>query len=199
MSAVAAAVLVAAAGCGNDDEKHSARDCGTKELYGRKLALHVRGRRIPCSQVRRIVRGPCKDGKVWSCFSFRPPSPILVWFRERERFKRHPSTAIEARRYPCSEARVTRRAWSVAVHAMAKDPFPSRLQVLGDDIVRCSLLKGKTYGQVAVMLSGRPGKRHHRRYVEFTAGEQRNSFMQTDPEYLHIEFDRHGVFRRASY
>jgi hypothetical protein len=30
-------------------------------------------------------------------------------------------------------------------------------------------------------------------------GDQRNSFMQTDPEYLKIEFDEHGIFRSASF
>jgi hypothetical protein len=188
-------LLAAAAGCGDDASSEARRDCGTKELHGRELRLHVVGKRIPCSEVREIVRGECRDGKVWSCFSFRPPDPILVWFPERERFKGHYSTAIEARRYPCSEARVTRRAWAAA---QRKGGFPSRLQVLADDLMRCRQLKGMTYHQVRALL-GRTGhyKDHGRWYLDFMIGDERDSFFQVDSESFVVEFGRDKRFRRA--
>src|SRR3954452_24635317 len=63
--------------------------CGTKRLYGHKLLIRVRGERLPCSKVREVIRGRCRNrsGRTWSCFSFQPPSPVLVWFRDKDRFK----------------------------------------------------------------------------------------------------------------
>lgn len=199
LAVIAAAVVLAAAGCGDGARSGARRDCGTKELYGHKLELHVVGKTIPSEQVRKITRGACRPGKVWSCFSFRPPDPVLVWFPERERFKFNYTTAIEARRYPCDRARLTARTWTAAARGSTHG-FPSRLQVLADDVTRCKLLEGKTYNEVQALL-GRPGahREHHRHYISIAVGPQRNSFMQTDPEYLLIEFDRNGVFRRISY
>jgi hypothetical protein len=64
-------------------------ECGTKRLYGKSLTLSVVGRGISCAEVRKIVRGTCRDGKTWSCFSFRAPDPLLVWFKSDERFAEH--------------------------------------------------------------------------------------------------------------
>ena len=199
LAVVAAAALLAPAGCRDDPDSDARRDCGTKALYGHKLELHVVGKKIPCEEVRKITRGACRRGKLWSCFSFRPPDPVLVWFPERERFKYDYTTAIEARRYPCGRARVTPRTWAEAARSWTQG-FPSRLQVLADDVMRCKILEGKTYHEVQALLGRRGAHRErHRHYISIAVGEQRNSYIQTDPEYLLIEFDRNDVFRRASY
>jgi len=102
-----AVAVVATLGCALAPDVASAAAgtrCGTKELYGKRLTIRVLGRRIPCAEVRQIVRGSCRAGRVWSCFSFRPPDPLLVWFPESERFAERWSTTIEARRTPCGEA-----------------------------------------------------------------------------------------------
>jgi len=112
---VAAGVLVfaavpAPAGAGDHSRRHAKR-CGSKTLYGRTLAVRVHGDPIPCPKVRRIIRGRCRERRTWSCFSFDPPGPVLVWFRERERFWERWSTAIVARRPPCAWAHVSWRSW----------------------------------------------------------------------------------------
>src|SRR3954470_17011203 len=167
-------LLAGIVGCGGGGHGRATRDCGVKELYGHELALHVVGKRIPCSEVRAIVRRDnCRDGKVRACHAFQPLDPVLVWFPARERFKYDYSTAIEARRYPCREAHVTARAWAAASHQRG-NAFPSRLQVLADDIVRCKLLAGKTYHQVQALVGhGWAHREHHRHYIEIPVGEER--------------------------
>ena len=194
-------LLAGVAGCDGGDHARATRDCGTMELYGHELALHVVGKRIQCSQVRAIVRRGChrRDGKVWACHSFQPPDPVVVWFPARERFTYDYSTAIEARRYPCKDAHVTPRAWAAASHQRG-DAFPSRLKVLADDIVRCKLLAGKTYHQVQALVGrGNAHREHHRHYIEIAVGERRDSFISIDPEYFTLRFDRDDVFRSASF
>ena len=186
-------LMAAVTACGRRTEASVQRDCGTKELYGRALRIHVAGKPIPCSQVRGIVKGSCRDGRVWSCFSFRPPGPILVWFRDRERFKKHWSTTIEARRYPCTEASVTPSSWAAA-RGDSSSAFPSRAQVLADDLTRCSLLKGKSYDEVRRLL-GAPDEPVSRRYLDYDIGLERDSFFQVDGEVLSIGFDRSGHFQ----
>jgi hypothetical protein len=85
--------------------------CATKRLYGHGLAIFLVDGNISCAEVRRIVRGSCRDGRHWSCLSLRAPDPLLIWYRTRERFKPSFSMAIEARRPPCSGSHVTVRAW----------------------------------------------------------------------------------------
>jgi hypothetical protein len=195
LAATFAAALFAALPAAADD---SAPTCGTKRLYGHKLLIRVEGDPLPCDRVREIIRGRCKSGKTWSCFSFRPPAPALVWFREKERFQEDWSTAIEAERYPCSEARVTRRQW------LSRNSwrFPTKQQMLADDLVRCGQLRGKTYKQI-VRLLGKPhfterrhGKPH---FISWDIGAERDSYFQVDDESFDIELRRDGVFRRASY
>jgi hypothetical protein len=172
--------------------------CGTKRLYGHKLLIRVRGEQLPCSKVRDVIRGRCRDSKAWSCFSFHPPSPVLVWFREKDRFKDTWSIAIEGVRYPCDEARVTARAW----RARGGWPFPTHQQVLADDLVRCHQLDGRTYRQI-VRLLGRPhfterrhGKPH---YIGYEIGLERDSFFQVDSEFFTVELGSDGVFRKATF
>jgi hypothetical protein len=195
--AITAVVLAAVAGCGDGGGDRLARDCGTRSLYGHALRLHVVGRRLPCSRVRRIAAGKCDpahDRDGWACFSFRPPSPVLVWFRERERFRRDWSTAIEGRRPPCSEARVAPAQWRRAIDSHYNS-FPTPAQVLGDDLIRCHQLRGMTRAEVFAALGGRD---RGGRYLDFPLGDERDSFMQVDSESFVIEFSR-GRFRSASW
>jgi hypothetical protein len=169
--------------------------CGTKRLYSHKLLIRVRGERLPCSKIREIIRGRCRDSKTWSCFSFWPPSPVLVWFREKDRFKESWSIAIEGVRYPCSEASVTPRAWN----SRGGWSFPTKQQVLADDLIRCHLLRGKTYKQVVRLLGhgDYESREHGIRYLDYYVGEERDSFFQIDSESLSITFGRDGMFRSA--
>ncbi|MDQ3934280.1 MAG: hypothetical protein M3340_06570 [Actinomycetota bacterium] len=187
------------AGCGGE-ERSSAAGCDLrKELYGRQLEIRVVGKPIACSEVERVIAGECRDGKKWSCFSFRPPDPMLVWFLERERFKPGPddfSTAIEARRYPCSEARVTRAGWRRAERSFER--FPTEQQLLADDIARCGLLRGMTRRQVERLL-GRTDGFGDEPNLNYIIGPQRDSFFQLDSEFLSIEFRRDGTYRRAEF
>ena len=148
--------------------------------------------------MREIIRGRCDDGRKWSCFSFWPPAPELVWFKEKERFKENWSTYVEAQRYPCSEAHVSARAWRSARHE-THPGFPSRQQVLADDLIRCHQLRGKSRKQVDKLL-GRPDFGTHERglvYLEYYLGPERDSFFQIDSESLSIVIGRNGIVHSA--
>lgn len=193
--ALALAVLVAALPAGAQAPGGTPYTCGTKRLYGHKLLIRVRGERLPCSEIRTIIRGRCRAGRTWSCFSFWPPSPVLVWFREKDRFRERWSIAIEGVRYPCSEARVTARAW----RARGGWSFPTRQQVLADDLIRCGLLEGLSYRQVVRLLGPdhRESRRHGNRYLEYGLGLERDSFFQVDAESLSVKIGRDGNVRSA--
>jgi hypothetical protein len=194
--ALVVALAIGAVLAAEDDDAGTATGgCGTKELYGRELEIRVVGRPLPCAQVRRIVAGPCRDGKVWSCFSFRPPDPALVWFRERERFQERYSTAIEAHYPSCRGVRVTRADWA---RARSTSGFPTLRQVLGDELIRCKLLRRMTRADVIRLLGPSEGI-EDKRHLNYEVGPERDSFFQVDSDFLSIEFDRRGVFRRAEY
>jgi hypothetical protein len=199
---LAAAALAAANGCTKEEPELAGPGCATKRLYGKDHEIRVVGKPVSCDEVRRVIAGPCEDGKKWSCFSFRPPDPVLVWFLEKERFRPGPdnfSTAIEARRYPCGVApRVTRERWRRATRKFAVEGFPTRQQVLADDLVRCKMLRGMTRQEVERLLGDDDGASGDR-YLSYGIGPQRDSFFQIDDEFLSIEFDRRGIFRRADY
>jgi len=172
------------------------KSCGTKALYGKTLDIRVRGKMRDCDRVQQIIRGRCNDGKRWSCFSFRTPYPPLVWFRSRERFARRWSTVIEAIRYPCKEATLTSEEW-----AGRSRGFPTRKQILSDDLIRCDLLAGLTVREVTELL-GKPAFRsrsHRHVYLAYEVGPERDSFFQIDSEYLSIKFTRGGIYGRASF
>ena len=199
--ALPAALLFAAvwASAASDAEAKPAR-CGTKQLYGKTLRIVVVGDPLPCAKVRRIIRGRCRSGRRWSCFSFRTPDPLLVWFRSRERFRPKWSTTIEARRYPCREARVTARAWRAARRSNT-GAFPDRMQVLADDLKRCGQLRGKTYAGVRRLL-GRPDETSvsdGRRYADWDVGAERDSFFQVDNEYFSLTFGTDGVLESVTF
>lgn len=174
------------------------RACGAKRLYGRTLRIRVVGQLIHCAQVRKIVRGQCRDRSVWSCFSFQAPDPLLVWFRSEQRFRKRWSTAIEARRYPCHDAVVTQTAWAAARRSSSR-AFPTRLQVLSDDLLRCQQLKGVTHEQ-ALALLGQPDDQsveRGNRTVRWDIGPERDSFFQIDNELLSLTFDPQNQLRSA--
>src|SRR4051794_4051204 len=175
-------VLVLAGG--GEAQGAAAKECGTKRLYGRSLPLLVRGQPVSCARVRHIVGGRCDAGKRWSCFSLRPPDPLLIWFKERERFRRRYSTVVEARRYPCAQARVTRAAWRRAYQRLRG--FPTRAQLFADDILRCHLLAGWSRQRV-IHLLGKPYE-HGGHYIEYVIGDERDSFFQIDSELLALGF-----------
>jgi hypothetical protein len=199
-SAVFVAIVVGsvALASGKDDAASGQRTaCGTKVLYGKTLTLWVVGKPITCDEVARLVAGPCQEGKEWSCVSQWPPAPLQVWFKSAERFAKHSSTVIEARRYPCSQARVTAAMWH---RKGSEEPeAPTYHQMLADDLVRCGQLKGKTYRQVTALL-GRPvesSKQANGRYADWALGPERDSLFQVDSEYLTLRFDTAGRCRSA--
>jgi hypothetical protein len=197
---VLVAVIVASVAMASGKDEPTSRKqtaCGTKVIYGRTLTLWVVGRQISCAEVAKVVADPCADGKKWSCASRWPPAPVLVWIKSAERFARQSSTTIEARRYPCSEARVTAAMW--------RGPQPeasaalSYHQLLADDLVRCGQLKGKSYRQVIALL-GRPleGRRQPgAHYADWMLGAERDSMFQVDSEYLTLRFDAADRLRSA--
>ena len=171
------------------------KHCGTKKLYGHRLQISVRGKVRACERVRQIIRGECKDRKRWSCFSFRTPDPPLVWFPSKERFARRWSTVIKASRYPCTKAALTRQQWSGP-----SQRFPTRKQILSDDIIRCHLLAGMTVHRVESLL-GNPTHSYTSRghpYRDYVIGPERDSFFQIDPELLSVKFSSSGTFTKAS-
>jgi hypothetical protein len=174
-----------------------AKRCGTKTLFGRTLAIRVVGKPVRCAKVRTIVRGRCRQRRAWSCFSLRPPDPLLVWYRSREQFRERWSTAIEARRPRCASVHVNWRRWRAERRSTGASPFPTRLQTIGDDVLRCRLLEGLKR-QAIVKRLGRPDE-HDARALYYGVGPERDSFFQVDDEMLAVELTRHGRFRRAEY
>jgi hypothetical protein len=176
--------------------------CGTKRLYGKKLPLHTMGNGVACADVARITRGKCTldPEETWGCFSFRAKNPVLVWFRTDEMFAESWSGWIEARRPACSRSKVSAAAWKRASNSRS-DAFPSELQVLSDDLIRCKQLRGKRYARVADLL-GRPeevDRLKGARTAYWQVGLERDSFFQLDSEYLTVRFDRNGRFRSARF
>jgi hypothetical protein len=193
---VAAGVAVAA---GQAAAAPASIECGTKVLYGTTLPLRVVGGGLSCVEAQMIVRGSCREGKTWSCFSFRPPGPVLVWFKSRERFAKRWTTTIEAGRVPCAQATVSAAAWAETGRSSGSG-FPSRRQVLADDLVRCGQLRGKTYKVVRALL-GRPSEQSRQggtRSADWQIGLERDSFFQLDSEYLSLRFGRDDVLRSAT-
>ena len=175
--------------------------CGVKRLFGKPLELRVAGKAIPCSRVRSIVRGDCSQRfkrTGWACFSLRTPDPLLIWFRERERFAEEWSTVIEAHRYPCHQAGVTPEGWARA-RASRRSIFPTRLQVYADDVMRCGVLTGKRYDDVIALL-GKPGSDDDyrgERQLTWEIGPERDSFFQVDSDFLFVALGRDGIVKRV--
>jgi hypothetical protein len=180
----------------------SGRRCGTKTLYGKALPLYAMGHGVRCADVERITGGACRldPHKSWGCFSFRSTRPVLVWFTTKEMFADSWSRWIEARRPPCSQSRVSATGWRRA-RTDRRDTFPTEMQVLSDDLIRCRQLRGKRYAQVAQLL-GKPDQTDRvkgARRAYWQVGPERDSFFQVDSESLTVRFDRHGRFRSATF
>jgi hypothetical protein len=173
-----------------------AKKCGHRQLYGHKLTIKVHGEPLPCPKVRRIVSGRCDpNGEPWFCFSFRAPGRPLVWIRAEERFERRPSTWIGASRYPCRSSGALAEEWRGPTQE-----FPTRKQIVADDLIRCELLEGKGVEEVEALL-GEPlynNLQRNGRFLGYTIGPTRDSFFQVDSEVLSLRFTRKGSFREAT-
>ncbi len=93
------------------------------------------------------------------------------------------------RRYSCSEAEVTPRLF-----ALPPRGFPTRRQLLADDVLRCGLLgPGDSAAEVEEVI-GPPEEREARRAGPewiYGLGPERDSIFQVDPELLNVTL-RHG-------
>jgi len=109
-------------------------------------------------------------------------------------FSREVSTEIHALRYPCAEAEVPAAAWAAARKRLRG--FPTRAQVLADDTLRCHLLDGLDRDGIVALL-GRPDEPDGTRFLDYTLGTERDSFFAIDDEFLSVELDAGGHFKRA--
>ena len=178
--------------------KGKSRTCGTKLIYGKTLTIRERGDLISCRRVMQITAGGCRDRRIWACFSFQSPAPLLVWFRAKERFKPKLSLLIEGLRYPCTDAVVTSQAWTTA-QTVGQSKFPTYEQVLTDDLIRCGQLVGLSRDQVTALL-GPPDFRSTYQgstFLDYDIGPERDSFFQIDSEVLSVEIGPSGFFTRA--
>lgn len=172
----------------------SKQTCGEATKFGHQFDVRVGGEPVDCAQALAIIDHPCKIRMKhdWSCFSFREQYPFIVWFPSDELFKGDWSTVIIYKRYPCSEASVSRELFS-----RPPQGFPSLRQLLADDLIRCDLLAGQTFEEVRRLL-GPPAYGTKGRSLTYNIGPERDSFFQIDPELLFVGFRKNGVYRGAS-
>ena len=167
--------------------------CGTKQLYGRSFELYAHN--VPCEQVAAVSAGPCgTEGHPWFCHSAAAPGPALYWRLENERYAQ-PTAWIEARRPSCSRSKVTRKAWDRARKRVEADPFPTELQLLSDDLIRCKQLRGKSRRAVLKLLRGGGlGGESYDASVSWRIGPERNLSVPdpADGEYFGVVFTRKG-------
>jgi hypothetical protein len=167
--------------------------CGAAQRFGHQFDVRIGGAPISCGKALEVIDGPCKIRQKhdWSCFSFQTTSPFIVWFPTKEMFDLNWSTVIIFKRYPCSEAVVTRDLFSPEPQG-----FPSRRQLLADDLIRCNMLEGKTFSEVRRLLGpsayGKKG-----RYLTYEIGLERDSFFQVDSDLLSISFTKDGIYSAA--
>jgi hypothetical protein len=170
--------------------------CGTKELYGKTLTLYATN--VSCTEVERITAGECDvDGTPWFCSSAHAPGPGLLWRQETERYEPEPTAWIEARRPPCSRSKVTAAAWDRARKRL-HDPFPTELQLLADDLIRCRQLRGKSRAAVLkVLRGGGQGGEDGKRSLSWLIGPERTLAVPDpdDGEYFGVVFNRKGKVR----
>jgi hypothetical protein len=172
--------------------------CGTKQLYGKRLTLYAMN--VSCAEVEQITAGECDvDGEPWYCSSAHTPGPALYWRQATERYASEPTAWIEARRPPCSRSKVTRPAWDRA-RTQANSPFPTELQMLADDLVRCKQLRGKSRAAVLkVLRGGGLGGANGKRSLSWGIGPERTLSLPDprDGEYFGVVFDHKGKVRSA--
>jgi hypothetical protein len=162
--------------------------CGTKRVFHRPFAVHILGKPITCKRARSILSQGCgpRPDREWSCLSIRESGPFLVWFPSEEVFRGPWSTAIVFDRYPCSKARITPHLFSPS----QSDEFPTRRQMLADDLLRCHLLKGVSPQGLQHKI-GLPDERlsnGRRLTLVYWLGPERDSYVQIDPEGLRVDF-----------
>jgi hypothetical protein len=170
----------------------SKRDCGTRWVFGKPFGVRVLGHRVGCRRVRRLITRPCKISfdRTWSCFSFREDDPFIAWFLSDDLFKKDLRTLIVLNRYPCSRAKV-----SPSLFSHLSRGFPTRRQMLADDLIRCQLLKGMSRTEVEATIgpAEEPTSEGRRTYLDYSLGLERDSILQIDGEYLEVEIERDRV------
>lgn len=166
--------------------------CGTKKVFGQTFSVWVMGKPLNCATARQISSAPCgiKLHHKWSCFSFPVNKPFLTWFPTKELYKRHWSTTIAFRRYPCADAHVSRQLFE----PLGKD-FPTRRQMLADDLIRCHLLDGKNVAEVEEEIGTPEETEMSQGKISFVyaLGRERDSYIQIDNESLLVEFANEEV------
>jgi hypothetical protein len=168
------------------------KTCGSKELFGHTFSVWVVGKPLTCAKARQISSASCgiKLHRKWSCFSFPVDKPFLAWFPTKELYRRHWSTTIALRRYPCADARVSPQLFEPLGRG-----FPTRRQMLADDLIRCHLLKDKNTTEVEAEI-GAPEEietSQGKTSFVYALGRERDSFIQIDNESLLVEFANGAV------
>lgn len=163
----------------------SEQRCGRQHIFGRPFSIEVTGKPIQCKNVRRIVASNCRIrlNRKWSCISRRENKSFLVWFLTAELFEPK-LTTIRFRRYPCSKAHVTPR-----IFEHHSEGFPTRRQMLADDLIRCKMLMGASIDEIESTI-GLPDEHWYERnrtYFAYFLGPTRGSLVQIDPELLGVE------------
>lgn len=169
------------------------RRCGTRELFRHRFQVEAQG--IDCGEARRVLTRPCviRLQRRWSCFSYRESEPFVVWFPTEDLFERIQYPAVLLRRYPCSQAEVTPSLFSVPTTG-----FPTRRQLLADDVIRCELLRSGDSSVEVEETLGPPDEKEPeasgRVSFVYGLGPERDSVVQVDSELLLIELKRDRVF-----
>lgn len=167
------------------------RHCGPRWLFGHRFT--VEGQGIRCREARKVVSRSCLINlkKRWSCFSYRESKPFVVWFPTEDLFKRVQYPAVLLRRYPCSQSEVTPGLFAVSTRVFPTRRFPTRRQLLADDVLRCKLLLlGDELSKVEALL-GPPDETvmeaSSKQSLVYNLGPERDSVFQIDPEFLLVE------------
>lgn len=154
-------------------------------MFGHRFLIEAQG--IKCREGRALISQRCRIAlaKQWSCFSYRESKPFVVWFPTEDLFKRVQYPAAVLRRYPCSQTKVTPTLFGISTRV-----FPTRRQLLADDVLRCKLLLvGDELSKVEALL-GLPDQKATEAStlsLVYNLGPERDSVIQIDPELLLIE------------
>jgi hypothetical protein len=162
--------------------------CGTTHVFSQPFTIWVRGVPVSCEKARRITaQHHCaiRFHRQWSCLAFREAAPFVIWFPTDDTFKRHPATEILLGRYPCSKAHVNQGLFTAPSHG-----FPTRRQMLADDVVRCKMLADSN-PEDAIALLGPPDEQLEEGRLTsliFWLGPERQSLVEIDQEGLEVDF-----------
>lgn len=167
------------------------RRCGHTERFDHRFPIEAQG--VTCAEARSLVGRPCTVSlkRQWSCTSFREDGPFIAWFPTEDLFKRRQYPAVLLRRYPCAQARVTPQLFSIFTKG-----FPTRRQLLADDVLRCGLIRpGDSSLEVEETIGPADEKEPGggRLSYVYGLGLERDSIIQIDPELLVIEVDKGRV------